>query len=74
MDAQGAQVSNRFTFLHVRALDLQAHALEHLRQGTHGDAADPHQMGAFSRDQIGTNIVRVIEHRSSSFLSGAGRR
>ena len=42
MNAHGAQVSNRFTFLHVRALDLQAHALEHLCQGTHGDAADAH--------------------------------
>ena len=43
-NAQGLQVAHGIAFVDVRAGHDDAHALQDFRQGSHGDAADSHQM------------------------------
>ena len=58
-DAQGPEVADRVALRHVGALDMEAHAPQHLRQGAHGHAADADQVDAFLIFNVGL-IDRAI--------------
>jgi len=61
-DAHGAQMPDGVAVGHVRALDGDAHALEHLGQGAHGHAADAGQMDALAGVKICVNVGSGMEH------------
>lgn len=52
MDALGLQLLRGNGGVHVGARDVQAHPLQHQAQGTHGNAADAHQMDVVARGEI----------------------
>ena len=75
-DAQGLQPLDGGAVAHVGALDLQAHAPQHLRQGAHGDAADADQVDPLAGLEKILNGEGIVHHRDASFpkpAGGAGR-
>ena len=61
-DAQGAQMLHTLALAHVAALDQHAHAVEHLRQGGHGHAADAGEMDTPARGDIVLNFRINMGH------------
>ena len=61
-DAQGPQVLHRVALRHVGALDCQAHTPQYLCQGTHGHAADAHQVDPFAGHDIVTDGIGIVHH------------
>ena len=59
-----AQVLHGGALVHVRALYRKAHAGQHLRQRTHGHAADTRQMHALARLHILHNIHSGMHHHT----------
>ncbi|CAN3977049.1 Competence protein ComM, partial [Dysosmobacter welbionis] len=67
-DAQGPEVADRVALRHVGALDMEAHAPQHLRQGAHGHAADAHQMGPLAGDDIVADGMEIVHHEKTPYL------
>lgn len=55
-DAVLLQIVGGLAPVHIRAGDGDAHALEHHAQSAHGNAANAHQMGPLSGDQVFCNM------------------
>ena len=72
-DAERAQMLDGRAVVHVAALDLEAHAVQHLCQRAHRNAADAGQMRALAGDEIGENIL-LISHCIKSFPCAEHRR
>ena len=62
-DAFGPQTLHGVAVRHIGALDQQALAGQHLRQGAHGHAADAYQMGALAGDQKLGNRLGIVHHK-----------
>ena len=65
-DAQGAEMADRVALRHVGALDLEAHAPQHFRQGAHGHAADAHQVGPLAGDDVVADGMGIVHHGKNS--------
>ena len=66
-NAQGAQALYGAAVVHVGALDLEALAQQHLRQGAHGHAADAHQVGPPAGDEVVGDGIGVVYHGGLPF-------
>ena len=61
-DALGPQMLHGVAVGHVGTLHQQAFPCQHLRQRTHGHAADAHQMGALAGNQKFRNGLGIVHH------------
>ena len=65
VDALGPELADGVAFRHVRALHPQAHAQQHLRQGTHTHPADAGQVGPDPGLEKGFDIYGRMHHIGS---------
>ena len=69
----GTEMADGIALCHVRALDLEAHAVQHLRKRAHGHAADAHQMGPLAGENVVADGTRIVHHQKDSLLRLARR-
>ena len=72
-DAQLPQLLHHGAVRLVAALDGKAHAVEHLRQGAHGYAADARQVDPAAGGDVWLNLSLRMGHGAGSFPNGKAR-